>query len=243
MNKRLKRNKTTVYAIVILAASGLLLSSVLAYFGSGGIRPIPDNTGQNYASTIADLEYQISQYEASLEQSPDNFFLLSQLGNTYYQLGMVYSNMAREEKAKESFAKAVEPYGKALEINPEDTNVRVDRAVVAFWSDNYELAQAEFNTAIEKDPTHAKAHFNYGIFLYLGLNNPEGAIASWTNVIALNPADDPEIVSTARNWIAQVEEDMQRLLEGGQFLPGGTETNSQTEQPKAEQPEAEEKQN
>ena len=208
---RRKRNQRMVYAVIILAVCGLILSSALVYLGSNAFAPNVNTGDQSNASAIASLEYQISQHESSLEKAPGNFYLLTELGNSYYQLGQVYSTAANDEKAKESFAKAVEPYGKALEVEPNDINVRVDRAVAAFWSDSYDLAEQEFTKAIELDPTHAKAHFNYGIFQYYGRNNSVEAIKNWNKVIELNPVDDPQLVATAREWITQAEAGMNEL--------------------------------
>ncbi|MDW7651392.1 MAG: hypothetical protein SCK29_09020 [Bacillota bacterium] len=235
-----KKKKNLVYAVVITAAAALVFTSALAAFSMTGLRSNSGSSGQNLDSAVADLEYQISQYEDNLEKAPDNFYLLTQLGNSYYQLGMVYNSMANDEKAKESFAAAVEPYGKALEVEPTDVNVRVDRAVSAFWSESYDLAEEEFQTAIETDPTHAKAYFNYGIFQYYGRNNPAEALVLWNQVLELNPADDPELVSTTRSWIAQLEEDSSWQLQGD---PAEGETGTEAETEDAAQEEGTEEEN
>jgi len=202
-SQRIRRNKRLVYFVVIIGVGALLLSSGLAYFGSAPRAQTPAGAGE-----LAELQYRISQYEQSLESTPGNLYLLTQLGNSYYQLGVYYSSNNDEARSSESFGKAMEPYGKALEIEPDDVNVRVDRAVCAFWSDNYDIAEAEFETAIATDPTHAKAFFNYGIFLYLGLNRPTEALEKWNAVIELNPLDDPQLVANARNWFNAVEEEL-----------------------------------
>lgn len=204
-----KKNKKMVYAVVVIAALGLVLTSALGYFGFRSFYLSPsDGIFSGTEEAIADLEYRISQYEDSLARVPDNLNLLVILGNSYYQLGLAYSDINNQAAAAESFAKALEPYGRALEIDPGNVDVRVDRAVAAFWSNNYDEAEREFQTAVEMDPNHAKAHFNYGIFLYLGRNRPAEAISQWQEVVELNPADDPQLVATARMWIAQVEEEL-----------------------------------
>lgn len=205
---RRKMNQRMVYTVIILAVGGLVLSSAIAYFGTG---PVIPNTGdQSSATAIANLEYQIGQYETSLEKAPDNFFLLTQLGNSYYQLGQEYGRVPNEEKAIESFAKAIEPYGKALELEPEDVNVRVDRATAAYYSGSYDLAEQEYIKSIEIDGTHVNAQFNYGVFLYFARNNSVKAIEQWNKVIELNPADS-QLLSAARSLIAQAEADMNEL--------------------------------
>lgn len=225
-NKR--KNKTLIYVVVVLAASGLLVSSVLgAFAGNWAQSPGQGQSSQNYEAYIADMENQISQLEDSLEVSPENVYLLTQLGNSYYQLGLLYNASLKEEETKASFASALEPYGKALELQPEDVDIRVDRAVSAFWSDNYDIAEEEFEKAIETNSTHAKAHFNYGIFLYFARNNTAGAIEMWQRVIELNPTDDPELVSHALSWIMQAEQENGELRgDPSQFDFSDTETDN-----------------
>lgn len=108
----------------------------------------------------------------------------------------------------ESFAKALEPYGKVLELEPDNVDVRVDRAVAAYASNNNEVAQEEFEKAITVDPANAKAYFNYGVFLYFGLNEPEEALAQWQKVVELNPEAEQDLVETTKTWIKAVEAEL-----------------------------------
>lgn len=235
-SKMFKKKNKFVLAVISLAALGLVLTSALGTIGltSLGRNPNPSPNNQGTTGAIADLEYQIEQYQSSLEKSPNNIFVLTELGNSYYALGMNYSAMYREDKAKESFSKAVEPYGKVLETNPDNVNVRVDRAVSAFWSDNFELAEAEFEKSIEIDPTHAKAYFNYGIFLYLGQLKSNEALAMWNKVIELD-TKDTDLINTTKYWISQIQEDQDGFIiekpqqENTDDVP---EENTETEAPK-----------
>lgn len=225
-----RKKKKLVSAVIIFAVLGLVLTSVLGTIGMASLRrePNPNTSG---LGAIGDLEYQIQQYESSLEKSPNNVFVLTELGNSYYGLGMIYSSMNDEVKAKETFGKAVEPYGKVLEVNPENVNVRVDRAVSAFWSDNFELAAAEFEKSIEIDPTHAKAYFNYGIFLYLGELKSDEALAMWNKVIELETKDE-ELISTTRYWISQITEGQDGFMIEKPQQENAPAENIETESPK-----------
>jgi tetratricopeptide (TPR) repeat protein len=204
-------NKTFVKVVVILAATGLLLSSGITYFGRNSLGSTTDPNQQNYTSVIDEMEYQIGLLEDSLEKAPDNLYLRTQLGNSYYQLGMFYDADENQEESKASFSKAMDYYGRALEIDPDDVNVRVDRAVSAYWSENNDIAEEEFEQSIEIDPTHAKAYFNYGIFLLFERNNAGKAIEKWNKVVELNPTEDPDLVAYARSWITQAEASLLEL--------------------------------
>jgi tetratricopeptide (TPR) repeat protein len=176
---------------------------VLGYFANR--LPVRATAVQGPEWIISDLRSRISRYEAILETSPDNLSLLITLGNSYYQLGQAYADSGNQEAAAAGFAGAVEPYGRALAINPQDVNARVDRAVAAFRSGSLDLAEQEFREAINIDPTHPKAFFNYGVFLLIGRGQPSQAAEQWQRVIELNPPNDPQLVSSARQWLAQVE--------------------------------------
>lgn len=195
------RRKQMFYTIAILAVAGLILSPLLGYILGRSSLAQPGS-----GNDISYFEGVVSRLEEALKEDPDNVNNLVELGNAYYQLALAYSAVPNEQKTVESFARAVEPYGKALELDPENVNVRVDRAVAAFYSNNPVLAEQEFETAIQQDPTHAKAYFNYGVFLLYGVNRPADAISRWETVIELNPAS--ELAEAARNWIAVADEIM-----------------------------------
>ena len=214
--KKINDRKFMIYTIVILAICGLVFSSLIAAFSPN---LFANNTD---TSLTAQIEDQIKQYENSLKESPDDVELLTLLGNSYYQLGVAYTNEGNQEKSVEGFTKALEPYGKVLEKKPEDVNVRVDRAVAAFYSNNNEIADAEFKKAIELDGEHPMARYNYGIFLYYGLDKPEEAIEQWEKLKELNPEGQTDLLTQAEAMIQLVKADMKNRAGNGQFLPGGT---------------------
>ncbi|NLZ93366.1 MAG: hypothetical protein GX922_05055 [Firmicutes bacterium] len=212
--KNVKRNKPLVLVLVIMICGGLVLSTVLAYFVS---RTAPQEDPEAvYKSQVAQVETLIEQTEKSLEDDPENVTLLTQLGHSYYTLGQLYAVLNEPEKSGTHFAKALEPYGKVLALEPDNVDVRVDRAVAAYASENKEVAQDEFEQALADDPTHVKAHFNYGIFLYFALNKPEEALIHWQEVVDLNPEGEEELVSTAKTWIKAVEAELAEREKGAE---------------------------
>lgn len=203
---RMRRNKKFALTVIIVAASALVLTSVLGYLELRSWVS-PPRGSDPVAAEIAELEYRIAQLKDSLERNPDETYFLTQLGNAYYDLGRIYQYLNNEPKWNESFAAAIEPYGKVLATNPENVNVRVDRAVAAFWSGNHSLAEDEFERSIEIDPNHLNAHYNYGVFLFFGLKNPAEAIARFEKVLELSPTD-PQLISAAELLIAQAKQEL-----------------------------------
>ncbi len=204
MSGRVRRNRKFAMAVIIVAASALVLTSVLGYIELHS-RALPPRGSDPVAKEIAELEYRIAQLKESLERNPNEEYFLTQLGNTYYDLGRIYQYLNNEPKWVESFAAAIEPYGKVLESKPDNVDIRVDRAVAAFWSGNLELAGEEFERALEINPNHLNANYNYGVFLFFGLNRPAEAISRFARVLELNPSDS-QLVAAAQMLITQAEQ-------------------------------------
>ena len=74
---------------------------------------VPQNLSPGGSSIAFDSK--IKSLESIVEKDPKNLSALVELGNIYMDTG--------------KFMQAVEMYGKSLEINPNDQNVRVDMGV------------------------------------------------------------------------------------------------------------------
>ncbi|GAW93046.1 tetratricopeptide repeat protein [Calderihabitans maritimus] len=202
MMKLFRRNKRAAkvpFIILVVALSvGLVGSftiwSVPQIRVNRAPRPVNTNppvTGSRENDVVQKLLTNIRQYEQVLKANPDNLEVLVDLGNDHYDLGVIYAGeLNQPEKAFEHFAKATEAYQKAISIDPENINVRVDLATAAFYSNQYDLAEEHFKKAIEQDPNFINARRNYGVFLAQARGDYEGAIAQWEAVLALNPSPD-----------------------------------------------------
>ena len=200
-----KNKKTVVYVIVGFLVFGLIFSSLL-YFFTPGLLGF-GKQGQTNEETIRQLERLVRQYEKDLKKTPDSEDLLKQLGDAYLNLGILYSiTSGYENKAEDTFVKALEPYAKVLEKDPDNVDLRVDRAVAAFYGNKFSEAEAEFKKAIETAPEHARAHYNYGVFLYYGRGKTEEAVKEWEKVVELNPAGEEKMVDQAKQMIEKATE-------------------------------------
>ena len=206
--QKIKKNQPLVKAIILIICGGLILSSLAAAIISLTDPPPSDDPRDIYRSQLTQLETVIAQTEKSLADDPENVELLKKLGDSYYTKGQLHASLNEGAESVESFAKALEPYGKVLELEPDNVDVRVDRAVAAYASNNNEVDQEEFEKAITVDPANAKAYFNYGVFLYFGLNEPEEALAQWQKVVELNPEAEQDLVETTKTWIKAVEAEL-----------------------------------
>ena len=127
---------------------------------------------------------------AALKADPKNFETLVQLGNLYYDHRI--------------YPEGIEYYTRALELRPNDVNVRTDLGT-AFWYSGFpEKAVAEYEKSLAVDPTHANTLFNLGIVRSEGLRDPAAAITAWEYLLKSHPEYPEkqrvlELIAKARN--------------------------------------------
>ncbi|MBI3670691.1 MAG: tetratricopeptide repeat protein, partial [Acidobacteria bacterium] len=86
---------------------------------------------------------------AALKADPKNADTLVQLGNLYYD--------------NHVYPQAIEYYTRALELRPNDPNVRTDLGTAFWYSGFAEKAVAEYQKSLAANPTHANTLFNVGV--------------------------------------------------------------------------------
>lgn len=123
-----------------------------------------------------------------LQKNPNDLEHLIQLGNLLYDSG--------------DFKNAIEPYGKALSINPANNNVRNDYAVCFFNSGNPEQAIKELNTVLASEKNNITATFNLGI-IYSNIGKMELARNYFRRVIELQP--NSEFASKSRSMLESLK--------------------------------------
>ncbi len=110
---------------------------------------------------------------ASVQSNPADLNALIELGNLYYDHGR--------------YRDAIEWYGKALDIDPKNADVRTDRGT-SYWSlGQADAAIAEFQKALQSDPSHAQTLYNLGVVYLNGKNNASEAKKAWERLLATNP--------------------------------------------------------
>jgi tetratricopeptide (TPR) repeat protein len=128
---------------------------------------------QGAMQDIASLNENEIALKARLATNPKDLDALIQLGNLYYDYG--------------HYREAVEWYGKALEVDPGNPNVRTDRGTCYWRLNQPEAAIAEFQKSLEADPAHAQTLYNLGVVYLQGKNDPESARKAWLSLLAANP--------------------------------------------------------
>ncbi len=135
--------------------------------GQSALQQMPPLPQQNQ------LAEAISSLQLAVQQNPDNAETWAQLGHAYFD-----SNQP---------AKAIEAYNRSLAIIPDNPPVLTDLGVMYRRSGQPEKAIESFNKALTIQPGFEQALYNRGVVQANDLADIKGAIASWKELLQVNP--------------------------------------------------------
>ena len=185
-SKTVKMETTVIIALVALVV-GFFAGEIMD-LSSTGTQPMPGRpspAGQpppqmpsQMPSQIPSMTPQQGQRILELEKevatNPGNGEAWTELGHLYFD-----SNDPKQ---------AIRAYKKALDLNSYDANVWTDLGVM-YRRDKQPLeALAAFNKAADIDPKHEQSRFNKGIVLMHDLDDRQGALKAWEELLAVNPS-------------------------------------------------------
>lgn len=124
---------------------------------------------------------------AMLDSLPADFETRVQMGNQFMDQG--------------NFALAAEIYKRALQLNPEAENVRVDYGACLHGMGLPQRALDEFRTVLGKHPKHPIATFNMGIVHY-DVQNTDSAKVYFTRYLEIEPSGSA--APNAREFLKQL---------------------------------------
>jgi cytochrome c-type biogenesis protein CcmH/NrfG len=173
------KKQTLIISTVVGLALGFLGGVVFTIYKSPPPRSFtaaPQSQGQPRpvpSEGRGDLAAQIPGLIAETARDPNNVTAWIQLGNIYFDT--------------DSHQQAIEAYTRALELDPGNANVWTDMGVMYRRIGQPEKAVECFSQAMANDPKHEISRFNKGLVLLHDLNDMQGAIAAWEDLVALNP--------------------------------------------------------
>ena len=138
----------------------------------------------------------IAGLEKETRANPTNVRAWIELGNSYFDTGQS--------------EKAIQAYRKSLELDPNNANVWTDMGVMYRRSGRPQEAINSFDRAIEVDPKHEVSRMNKGIVLLHDMNDLDGAIKAWEELLAVNPV----AVSPTGQSIDQMVQQMKKQPQG-----------------------------
>ena len=175
----LVKKETALLIAVVALVTGFLGGVVFSVYYTGSGQTVQSSAPHPSSSSPAqDLTAQQAEGILALEKevaaNPENVAAWTQLGHLYFDTNKP--------------AKAIRAYEKALELQPKNPNVLTDLGVMYRRNGQPEKAIEAFDKAIALNPRHDQSRFNKGIVLKFDLNDREGAIKAWEELIKINPA-------------------------------------------------------
>jgi len=207
MEKEIKTDGTTVkketmwLMAAIALVVGFLGGVVFGVYKTGSDKPIqksmvsqPEEKDQGASVERA---AQIFQLEKMTKENPDNVASWINLGNLYFDNG--------------NYQKAIAAYTKSLELNPNNADVLTDLGIMYRRSGQPKKAVESFDKAAKVDPKNETALFNKGIVLMHDLNDLDGAIQAWQELVKRNPAATSLSGQSIKDLVERLKESRKKL--------------------------------
>lgn len=165
-------NKESSLIAVVALVVGLLGGYLIFSISNAGKVQQPNTAIPAGAGSPTDYTQRIAQAEKVVAQDPKNLNAWISLGNDYFDT--------------EQSQKAINAYGKALEIDPNNPNILTDQGVMFRKIGWYDKALANFEKANKIDPSHLQSLYNTGIVYAVDLKQPEKAASYWSRYLKLD---------------------------------------------------------
>jgi tetratricopeptide (TPR) repeat protein len=155
-----------------------LLALAVGFFGGvffGVYKSGPSGAGMTAGGPAMKREFsgEIAALEKQTREEPANAGAWIDLGNLYFDA--------------DQYEKSILAYRKGLELTPDNADVWTDMGVMQRKAGRPEEAVKAFDRAIAVNPKHEISHLNKGIVLLHDLQDPQGAIRAWEELLAINP--------------------------------------------------------
>ena len=165
-------NKDSILIAVVALIVGLLGGYLIFSISNAGNAQRSDTAIPAGAGSPTDYTQRIAQAEKVVAQDPKNLNAWISLGNDYFDT--------------EQSQKAINAYGKALEIEPNNPNILTDQGVMFRKIGWYDKALANFEKANKIDPKHLQSLYNAGIVYAVDLKQPDKAVPYWNKYLSLD---------------------------------------------------------
>ena len=156
--------------------------------GAGGQTATGNQQAEAHAREMAEA---ITSLEAKVTASPEDFQAWVQLGHLYFDT--------------DQFDKAITAYTTSLKYHSGDANLLTDLGVMYRRTGKPQEAIEWFEKAQAMDQLHQPSRFNEGIVRFYDLKDTEGAIASWEELLRINPDAVSGNGQKIRDFVDQVK--------------------------------------
>lgn len=181
----MKRQSLVLVLMLVFGVSALGAVLVIPRLAS---TPVPA-VSANVPLTGENLAIQIAAYQELVEEDPAIARYWATLGNLYVR--------------QRDWDKAVESFQKALELNPEDNDIRQELGITLWHLGRQEEGLRYLDEAIQKDPNSAISYYYLGMILAGTPGREAEAVAALEKVTAAS--GDSEIAAQARQMLAELK--------------------------------------
>ena len=166
------KKENVLYIVVALLVG--LLGGYLVFSLAGGKKQaeIPNAGIPMGAGSPADYQARIAEAEKIVARDPKNLQAWVSLGNDYFDTSQPQ--------------KAIEAYGKALELNPNNPDVLTDQGVMFRRVGWFDKALSNFEKAQQIDPKHLQSLYNIGVVYLEDLKQPDKAFKAWGKYLEMD---------------------------------------------------------
>lgn len=172
-------NKESMLMVVVGLIVGLLGGYLFFNVSNANKSDQTSNAIPAGAGSPTDYTLRIAQAEKLVAEDPKNLKVWISLGNDYFDTDQTQ--------------KAINAYGKALEIEPNNPNVLTDQGVMFRKIGWFDKALANFEKANKIDPKHLQSLYNAGIVYAVDMKQMEKAAPYWNKYLALD-ANSPTAI-------------------------------------------------
>ncbi|KAF0217733.1 MAG: TPR repeat-containing [Geobacteraceae bacterium] len=164
--------KENILLVVVALIVGLLGGYLVFSISSKKETPSVGGGLPVGAGSPTDYQQRIAEAEKIVASEPKNLQAWIQLGNDYFDTGQPQ--------------KAINAYGKALELDPNNPNVLTDQGVMFKNIGWYDKAAANFEKAQQIDPKHLQSLYNLGVVYATDMKQPDKALKAWNRYLEMD---------------------------------------------------------
>jgi tetratricopeptide (TPR) repeat protein len=165
--------KESILICVVSLVVGFLLGFLIGSSSNAGKSAPASASIPSGAGSPTDYTSRIAEAEKIVAQDPKNLNAWLSLGNDYFDT--------------EQAQKAINAYGKVLEIEPNNPNVLTDQGVMYRKVGWYDKALANFEKAQKIDPKHLQSLYNSGVVYAVDLKDHVKARPYWKKILEIDP--------------------------------------------------------
>ena len=193
--------KETMWMVASIAVVvGFFAGVVFGIYKSETGKP-PRNTmfsqpAEKEQGVSADRAAEIFKLEKMTKENPNDVAAWTSLGNLYFDT--------------ENYENAIKAYNKSLALNPNNADVLTDLGIMFRRTGQPRKAIEAFDKAANIDPRHETSLYNKGIVLMHDLNDIQGAVKAWEELLKRNPAATSPSGQPIKNLIDKIQGTMKQ---------------------------------